>query len=272
MFTLIVVGIFVLIVAIIIYFEYKNEKEYQADRHKRTEDRKKIKPPYHPKEKIQKPFIEKNEKATKRRAATPGAKEKTLPQEKNKTTNDTYKLKNVVEPRKVPSAQEIREAEEKEKLKAKRVEEQRLQEQRLQEQRLKEQKLQEQKLQEQKPEPEVTKKVDLPECNYPKFDHSRLLEMGLSQNEVEEFVAELIPQIEAQIPLIKEAMDISDFHNMERLTHSIKGSSTTVGTGGISDLLVEFNTYLKTGKELAVVEAYFKHLKHYSQELKEQYT
>jgi len=252
MFTLIVVGIFVLIVAIIIYFEYKNEKEYQADRHKRTEDRKKIKPPYHPKEKIQKPFIEKNEKATKRRAATPGAKEKTLPQEKNKTTNDTYKLKNVVEPRKVPSAQEIREAEEKEKLKAKRVEEQRLQEQ--------------------KPEPEVTKKVDLPECNYPKFDHSRLLEMGLSQNEVEEFVAELIPQIEAQIPLIKEAMDISDFHNMERLTHSIKGSSTTVGTGGISDLLVEFNTYLKTGKELAVVEAYFKHLKHYSQELKEQYT
>jgi len=257
MFTLIVVGIFVLIVAIIIYFEYKNEKEYQADRHKRTEDRKKIKPPYHPKEKIQKPFIEKNEKATKRRAATPGAKEKTLPQEKNKTTNDTYKLKNVVEPRKVPSAQEIREAEEKEKLKAKRVEEQRLQEQ---------------KLQEQKPEPEVTKKVDLPECNYPKFDHSRLLEMGLSQNEVEEFVAELIPQIEAQIPLIKEAMDISDFHNMERLTHSIKGSSTTVGTGGISDLLVEFNTYLKTGKELAVVEAYFKHLKHYSQELKEQYT
>jgi len=257
MFTLIVVGIFVLIVAIIIYFEYKNEKEYQADRHKRTEDRKKVKPPYHPKEKIQKPFIEKNEKTAKRRAATPGAKEKTLPQEKNKTTNDTYKLKNVVEPRKVPSAQEIREAEEKEKLKAKRVEEQRLQEQ---------------KLQEQKPEPEVTKKVDLPECNYPKFDHSRLLEMGLSQNEVEEFVAELIPQIEAQIPLIKEAMDISDFHNMERLTHSIKGSSTTVGTGGISDLLVEFNTYLKTGKELAVVEAYFKHLKHYSQELKEQYT
>jgi len=121
-------------------------------------------------------------------------------------------------------------------------------------------------------EPKVTEKINLPECNYPKFDHSRLLKMGLSQEEAKEFVLELIPQIEAQIPLIKEAMKISDFHNMEQLTHSIKGSSTTVGTGGISDLLCDYNTYLKTGKELAIVEAYFKQLNHYYKELKKQYS
>lgn len=108
-------------------------------------------------------------------------------------------------------------------------------------------------------------------ADYPKFDHSRLIDMGLSQEEAKEFVKELIPQIGTQIPLIKEAMAIPDFHNMERLTHSIKGSSTTVGTGGVSDLLVDYNTYLKTGTELAIAEAYFEHLKHYYEELKEQY-
>ena len=263
MFTLIVIGIFVFIIAIIIYFEYKNEKEYQENRRKRAEERKKTKPPYHPKEKIQKPLKEKNEKAAERRAATPGAKEKPLPQvkkEKNKTTDDTYALKDekkyVVEPRKVPSAQEIREAEEKEKLKAKKLEVQRLEEQKLQEQKVK---------------PDVAGKIDLPECKYPKFDYSRLVDMGLSKDEAVEFIKELIPQIKTQIPLIKEAMEASDFHSMERLTHSIKGSSTSVGSGGISDLLSEYNTYLKTGKELPVAEAYFKYLNYYCEELEKEY-
>jgi len=95
--------------------------------------------------------------------------------------------------------------------------------------------------------------------------------MGLSDEEAKEFVAELIPQIGAQIPLIKEAIAISDFQNMERLTHTIKGSSTTVGTGGVSDLLIEFNTYLKTGTEPVLAEAYLEQLNHYYEELKEQY-
>ena len=153
----------------------------------------------------------------------------------------------------MPSAQEIREAEEKEKLRAKRVEEQKVELESI-------------------PEPEVIEKIDLPECKYPKFDYSRLLKMGLGEDEAVEFVKELIPQIKTQIPLIKEAMEASDFHNMERLTHSIKGSSTTVGSGGISDLLAEFNTYLKTGKEILVLEAYFKHLEYYCEELEKEYT
>ena len=71
-----------------------------------------------------------------------------------------------------------------------------------------------------------TPKKQLPHCNYPKFSHVRLIDMGLSDEESKEFVAELIPQIETQIPLIKEAMDNSDFHQMERLTHNIKESAT----------------------------------------------
>ena len=259
MFTLIVIGIFVLIIAIILYFEYKNEKDYQANRHKRTEERKKRKPPYDPKEKVQKPLREKNEKSAKLKADTPGAKEK---KEVVQTTNDAYKIKNkkisVAEPKKVSSAKALKEAEEKKKREEKKLEKEKLKEEKLKPELI--------------PEPVVTKKIDLPECNYPKFDHSRLISMGLSDDEAKEFAAELIPQLETHIPLIKETIEILDFHNMERLTHSIKGSSTTVGTGGISDLLIEFNTYVKTGTELAIVEAYFEQLKRYTQELKQQYS
>ncbi len=124
--------------------------------------------------------------------------------------------------------------------------------------------------------PKQTKTVEektilLPEANYPKFNHSRLIKMGLSQEDAQEFVGELISQIETQLPSIKEAMDIADFQSMEQLTHSIKGSATNIGVGGVSDLLVDFNTYLKSGKELAIIETYLNHLNHYHQELKRQY-
>jgi len=117
---------------------------------------------------------------------------------------------------------------------------------------------------------EVTKK--LPEANYPKFTHIRLVEMGLSDEEAKEFVAELIPQIEEQFPLIEKAMKDLDFHQIERLTHGIKGSATNLGTGGVSDLLVDYNTYLKSGTDIDIVRAYFEHLIHYNDELKVQYT
>lgn len=111
----------------------------------------------------------------------------------------------------------------------------------------------------------------LPQCNYPKFTHVRLVEMGLSDDEAQEFVQELIPQLEEQIPLIQAKLDEKDFHQMERLTHSIKGSATNLGTGGISDLLVECNTYLKSGTDIDIATVYFEHLKNYTQALKEQY-
>ena len=128
--------------------------------------------------------------------------------------------------------------------------------------------------QEQKPEPKIevpkeTKK--LPEANYPQFTHVRLVEMGLSDEEAKEFVAELIPQLEVEIPLIEAAIQDSDFHKIERLTHGIKGSATNLGTGGVSDLLVDYNTYVKTGTDSDIAQAYLEHLVHYTNELKTQY-
>lgn len=119
---------------------------------------------------------------------------------------------------------------------------------------------------------EVVETKKLPEASYPKFTHVRLVEMGLSDEEAKEFVGELIPQIETEIPLIEVAMKDLDFHKMERLTHGIKGSATNLGTGGVSDLLVDCNTYLKTGTDIDIAKAYFEHLVHYTEELKDQYT
>ncbi len=113
--------------------------------------------------------------------------------------------------------------------------------------------------------------IKLPRADYPRFDHSRLIDMGLSQEEAKTFIQELITQIKTQIPLIKEAMYDLDFHNMERLTHSIKGSATNIGTGGISDLLVDYNTYLKTGTEITVAQRYFMYLQYQLKMLEKQY-
>ena len=95
--------------------------------------------------------------------------------------------------------------------------------------------------------------------------------MGLSDEEAKEFVAELIPQLEVEIPLIEAAIQDGDFDKMERLTHGIKGSATNLGTGGVSDLLVDYNTYVKTGTDTDIGKAYLEHLVRYTNELKAQY-
>ena len=113
---------------------------------------------------------------------------------------------------------------------------------------------------------------ELPACEYPEFTHVRLVEMGLSDDEAKEFVNELIPQLEEQVPLIEASINDGDFHQIERLTHGIKGSATNIGTGGVSDLLVEFNTYVKSGEDVDILKAYHKHFVTYIEALKEQYS
>jgi outer membrane biosynthesis protein TonB len=123
------------------------------------------------------------------------------------------------------------------------------------------------------PEPAAIQETkELPEANYPQFTHVRLIEMGLSDEEAKEFVAELIPQIETETPLIEAAIQEGDFHQLEKLIHGIKGSATNLGTGGVSDLLVDFNTYVKTGTDVDIAKAYLEHLIRYTNELKAQYT
>ena len=231
MLALTILSIFILIIVLIIFLEYRNEKKYQAER--RAESKQKRKP----------------RKKLKVRKVSP--KPEVKPEPKPTTEPEAEaKAEPVVEPEPEPIPEpEVVVAPEPKPAPV--------------------------------PEPEPTLEIEepevaeetkvLPETNYPKFSHARLVEMGLSDDEAVEFVQELIPQIELQIPLIEEVMNIPDFHQMERLTHSIKGSATNIGTGGVSDLLVECNTYLKSGTDIDIAKVYFEALKHYTKELREQY-
>ena len=212
MHSLTILSIFVFIVVLVIFLEYRNEKKYQA------------------------------KKRQQRQAPTTSTKRTTSPEEPKVVTpkptrvpkpEPEVKPEPVVEVKPEPEIIEKSKSEPKTEV------------------------------------PEETKK--LPEANYPQFTHVRLIEMGLSDEEAKEFVGELIPQIETEIPLIEAAIQEEDFHKIEKLTHGIKGSATNLGTGGVSDLLSDYNTYVKTGTDVDIAKAYLEHLKHYNNELKAQY-
>ncbi len=126
------------------------------------------------------------------------------------------------------------------------------------------------------PETEIEKPAvfskELPPTSFPPFDNSRLLEMGLSKNEADSFVVELIEQIESTLPQIDDAAEKKEFEKVERLTHSLKGSATNLGTGGVADILVAFNTYTKTGEDGDIIAAHIQNLKNYLKELKVQFS
>jgi len=122
-----------------------------------------------------------------------------------------------------------------------------------------------------KPAPRPKAPQAAPEKVYPDFDNSRLLGMGLSQKDADDFVLELIEQIDDHIPKIEAAIGADDFENVERLTHSLKGSATNLGTGGVADQLIEFNTYCKSGKNKEKVENYLASLKTCQAKLKKQF-
>ncbi|MCF6207697.1 MAG: Hpt domain-containing protein [Sulfurovum sp.] len=286
----VIAGIILLIIAAVIYLEYRNEKKYQEQK-RRAEEKRRKKPtpkvtkrtpsdkeqskPLHPKPRQTTPPSPESQKPTplpkntyelkkggdkKPEKDTKSELEKTVKPDKDRTlskatkpSNKPYELKE--QPAKTIQKTGQIKTEERPKSEKKSEKEPELKPK------------SEAKPTEKKPPSDV----ELPKGDYPEFNYERLLEMGLSEEEAKVFVQELIPQIGEQIPLLDEAMKIPDFHEMERLTHSIKGSSTTIGTGGVSDLLVEYNTYLKSGKDVPVAEAYQTLLKKYFEKLKKQF-
>jgi len=250
----VVIGVIVFVIALVIYLEYRNEKKYQEERQKEKEKKqKKLTPKVTTRKRaIERPTPRPSPVETK---PEPKPEEETPPVQKKSTEKETPSAADIYEIKTEESVSKGKkervvppETSKPEPVTEKSVET-----------------AEAAKKEEEEPSPE------LPKGEYPRFNYERLMEMGLSDEEAHEFIQELIPQIGEQIPLLDEALKIPDFHKMERLTHSIKGSSTTIGTGGVSDLLVDYNTYLKTGEEVPVAEAYQKHLKYYFEKLKKQF-
>jgi len=85
------------------------------------------------------------------------------------------------------------------------------------------------------------------------------------------FIGELIAQLDTELPHLEKAVQQKDYEKIETISHSLKGSATSLGTGGVSDVLIDFNTYIKTGNDNQIIEAHLDNLKHYLIDLKRVY-
>ena len=127
------------------------------------------------------------------------------------------------------------------------------------------------------PEPVIVEEEPIVEevedtYNYQVFDNTRTMEeFGLSKEEANDFIVDLIQQIEEEMPGLEEAVSANDVRKIEDISHMVKGSATNLGTGGIADVLVDFNTYMKTGSESSVVAGHMRNLRRALVELKEQF-
>ena len=108
--------------------------------------------------------------------------------------------------------------------------------------------------------------------NYLPFDNTRAMEeFGLPKEDADLFIVDLIAQIEDELPALQVAVEARDNKKIEDISHMIKGSATNLGTGGAADVLVDFNTYMKTGDDPVVIAAHMRNLNRALAELKEQF-
>ena len=107
---------------------------------------------------------------------------------------------------------------------------------------------------------------------YTVFDNARTMEeFGLSKEEADEFIVELITQVEDEMPALEAAVEVHDAKQIEDISHMVKGSATNLGIGGIADVLIDFNTYMKSDNDPAVVAGHMNNLRRALKELKEQF-
>ncbi len=108
---------------------------------------------------------------------------------------------------------------------------------------------------------------------YPKFSNHRAMEqLGLSQEEADLFVAELVKQIEEEMPNLDSAIQANDVAQLEEVTHMLKGSAVNLGEGGIADVLSEFNAYCKAGSDSDILMRHMNDLRYYFDKLKAEFS
>ncbi len=108
--------------------------------------------------------------------------------------------------------------------------------------------------------------------NYLPFDNTRAMEeFGLPKEDADLFIVDLITQIEDELPALQMAVAEHDSKKIEDISHMIKGSATNLGTGGAADVLVDFNTYMKSGDDPVVIAAHMRNLNRALADLKAQF-
>ncbi len=119
-----------------------------------------------------------------------------------------------------------------------------------------------------KPKEKKSEVKKFPPVKYHDFDTSHLLDMGLSQKDVDIFTLELIGHINHLTPKIETALKNEEYETIEQLIRSIKESSMILGKDGVSAVSNDFYTYMKTGRDKEIIAAHIKNLKKYLARLK----
>lgn len=111
----------------------------------------------------------------------------------------------------------------------------------------------------------------IPTKQHAKYDNTRAVEeMGLTQEEADGFVHDLVKAIESEIPKIEAAITASDYKTVEEIVHTITGSSSTLGSGGVSSALISFYTGVQHRDSFQELYVHLQNVKYYLSELREQ--
>ena len=117
-----------------------------------------------------------------------------------------------------------------------------------------------------------SKDIVIPTKEYPKYDNTRAVEeMGLTQEEADNFVQDLVKALESEMPRIEVAIKGSDHKAVEEIVHTITGSSSTLGSGGVSSALISFYTAVQHRDDFQKLYTHLQNVKYYLAELKEQH-
>ncbi|GEM_PF-5524195 len=123
--------------------------------------------------------------------------------------------------------------------------------------------------------PEEPESADLAEpslTQYPAFDHSIAIEQfGLQESEVNEFISDLIAQIDGEIPALTASIDSGDYSDIRRISHLLKGSSLSLGSGGVTDAISALDHSAIADENIQKLQQHLADIKYYLEELKKSY-
>ena len=113
--------------------------------------------------------------------------------------------------------------------------------------------------------------LSIPTNQYPLYDNKRAVkEMDLTQEEADGFVLDLIKAIDVEIPHIEEAILKADYKAIEEIAHTLTGTSSTLGSGGISTAFIAFYASVQHRDSMQQQYIHLQNVKFYLAELKEQ--
>lgn len=113
--------------------------------------------------------------------------------------------------------------------------------------------------------------VDIPTKQYPLYNNARAVdEMGLSQEDADAFVHDLIKAINTEIPKIESSILRNDYKSLEEIVHTISGSSATLGSGGVASALISFYAAVQHRDSWQKLYVHLQNVKYYLNELQEQ--